>query len=382
MTAGSAVSAAGVSTAGVSSPGAAGEGADALLFDIQSTLPPAAWHAHELLFGYGFAAVAGFLLTAIPNWTGRLPVNGGPLAALAALWLAGRIAVMVSERIGPALSATVDVAFLVALAAVALREIIAGRNWRNLRVMAVVSLLIAGNVTFHLEVAWRGYSTYGVRIGLAAIILLITLVGGRIVPSFTRNWLARRPPGRLPVPFGRFDALCMAVGAVALASWVVAAENNITGVVLVAAGVLHAARLARWAGERTAADRLVLVLHVGYAFVPLGFILAGVAALSSAVPPSAGIHAWGAGAMATMTLAVMTRASLGHTGRPLAATPGTQVIYGLVVAAALLRIIAAFAPSLLLYHAAAFAWIAAFGGFVVSYGPLLIRRAPVWSSRT
>jgi uncharacterized protein involved in response to NO len=350
-------------------------------FLLPTALRPLDWHVHEMIYGYVAAVIAGFLLTAIPNWTGRLPVNGGPLAALAALWLAGRLAILVSESIGPAVAATIDVAFLVALAAVAFREIVAGRNWRNLRVLGVVSLLIAGNVTFHLETVWRGFSEYGVRIGLAAIILLITLVGGRIVPSFTRNWLARRAPGRLPAPFGRFDALCMAVGAVALAGWVALPENIIAGLLLVAAGVLHAARLARWAGERTASDRLVLVLHLGYAFVPLGFVLAGGAAFSSAVPPSAGIHAWGAGAIATMTLAVMTRASLGHTGHPLVATPGTQAIYALVIAAAALRIVAAFEPSLLLYHAAALAWIAAFGGFVVLYGPLLVCRSPGWSGR-
>ncbi|HXF89702.1 MAG TPA: NnrS family protein [Xanthobacteraceae bacterium] len=351
-------------------------------FALPTAVRPHDWHVHEMLYGYVAAVIAGFLLTAIPNWTGRLPVNGTPLAALFALWLGGRLAVMLSAKIGPALAATIDVTFLVALAAVALREIVAGRNWRNLRVLAVIGLLIAGNVTFHLETAWRGYSEYGARIGLAAIIFLITLIGGRIVPSFTRNWLARRPPGRLPAPFGRFDGLCMAVGAVALAGWIAAAEHQVTGLLLVAAGLLHAARLARWAGERTTSDRLVLVLHVGYAFVPLGFLLAGSAVFWSAVPPGAAIHAWGAGAIATMTLAVMTRASLGHTGRPLAATPGTQLIYGLVVAAALLRIVAAFEPSLFLYHAAAFAWIAAFGGFVVSYGPLLIGMQPVWSRRS
>jgi uncharacterized protein involved in response to NO len=335
-----------------------------------------------MLYGYAAAVIAGFLLTAIPNWTGRLPVNGAPLATLFALWLAGRLAVLVSAKIGPPVAATIDVAFLVALAAVAFREIVAGHNWRNLRVLAVVGVLIAGNVMFHVEAAWRGYAQYGARLGLAAIILLIALIGGRIVPSFTRNWLARRPPGRMPAPFGRFDALCIGFGAVGLGAWVAAAEHAITGVLLLTGGVLHAGRLARWAGERTTSDRLVLVLHVGYAFVPLGFLLAGAAVFWSAVPPGAAVHAWGAGAIATMTLAVMTRASLGHTGRPLAATPGTQLIYGLVVAAALLRIVAAFEPSLLLYHAAAFAWIAAFGGFVVSYGPLLIGMQPVWSRRS
>ena len=162
------------------------------------TLPtafiPRDWHVHEMLYGYVPAVVAGFLLTAIPNWTGRLPVSGLPLAALAGLWLAGRIAIAVSAAIGPILAAVIDVAFLATFAAVALREIVAGRNWRNLRVLAVLAVLIGGNVLFHLEAIRDGAADYGIRVGLAGAVGLIMLVGGRIVPSFTRNWLARREP--------------------------------------------------------------------------------------------------------------------------------------------------------------------------------------------
>jgi uncharacterized protein involved in response to NO len=289
---------------------------------------------------------------------------------------------LLSKSIGLAAAAALDVAFLLILITVAAREIVAGRNWRNLRVLAVLGILILGNVTFHLEVVWRGVADYGTRVGLAAIVMLIMLVGGRVVPSFTRNWLMRRNAGRLPTPFGRFDLLSMLVGAAALAAWTVAPNEVAVGVLLLAAGLIHAVRLARWAGERTLADRLVVILHVGYAFIPLGFVLAGLAAIWPIVPASAGIHAWGAGAIGVMMLAVMTRASLGHTGRPLAASPATQAIYLCAVAAAILRIVAAFAPSLVLYHAAALAWLAAFGGFAIVYGPLLIGRPPAWSIRT
>jgi len=351
-------------------------------FALPTAFAPLDWHVHEMLYGYAAAVIAGFLLTAIPNWTGRLPVNGYPLAALAALWLAGRVAILMSTTIGATPAAMIDLAFLVTLAIVAAREIVAGRNWRNLRVLAVLGVLIIGNAIFHLESSWFGSADYGIRTAIAAIVLLITVVGGRVVPSFTRNWLARQGGGRLPTPFGRFDIASMAVGAVALAGWIVAKDNVVVGLLLVLAGLIHAVRLGRWAGDRTGADRLVLILHVGYAFVPVGFVLTGMAALWPAVPASAGIHAWTIGAVGVMTLAVMTRASLGHTGRPLAASPATQAIYLLAIAAAILRIVAAFEPSLILLHLAAAAWVCAFGGFVVIYGPLLIGRQPAWSVQT
>lgn len=339
------------------------------------------WHIHEMLYGYVAAAIAGFLLTAIPNWTGRLPVSGAPLAGLALLWLAGRIAVLLSAEIGGALAAAIDVAFLVTLAVVTGREIFAGKNWRNLRVLVVISVLIVGNVVFHVEVLHGGAADYGIRIGIGAVILLISLIGGRIVPSFTNNWLTRHNPGRLPVAFARFDVVTIVVSALALLAWVAVPSYRATGALLMLAGALQFVRLARWAGDRTLADRLVLVLHLGYFFIPLGFLLIGLSAWTAAVPPSAGIHAWTAGAIGLMTLAVMTRATLGHTGRPLQAGAGTQAIYACAFVAAVLRIVAACIGSTVLLNAAGAAWIAAFAGFVLLYGPLLAMRKPVWSRR-
>ncbi|HEY4983355.1 MAG TPA: NnrS family protein [Pseudolabrys sp.] len=336
------------------------------------------WHIHEMLYGYVAATVAGFLLTAIPNWTGRLPVSGWPLAGLVLLWLAGRAAILLSGTIGGVAAAVVDVSFLVTLAAVAAREIVAGKNWRNLRVLVVLGVLIAGNIVYHAEVLLNGAADYGVRIAIAAVIMLISLIGGRIVPSFTNNWLTRNNPGRLPVPFARFDLAAMAVSAVALLAWIAAPAHLASGALLLIAGILQAVRLARWAGERTVADRLVLVLHVGYAFVPLGFLLIGASTWSDAVPASAGMHAWSAGAFGLMTLAVMTRATLGHTGQPLHAGPVTQAVYGFVLLAAVLRIVAAFAGSMLLLEIAGVAWIAGFACFVLVYGPLLAMRKPAW----
>lgn len=344
---------------------------------IPAAFAPLDWHIHEMLFGYVAAVIAGFLLTAIPNWTGRLPISGAPLAALATLWLAGRIAILASGTLGPALVAAIDLSFLLTLAAVAAREIVAGRNWRNLRVLAILGVFIASNALFHLEAQTYGAGNYGIRLGLAAIIVLIMLIGGRIVPSFTHSWLARQGGGRLPAPFSRFDAVCLGTSALALALWVAWLSGSAVGALLMLAGALHFARLARWAGDRTFADRLVLILHVGYLFVPIGFVLLGAAMLwPASVPSSAGIHAWTVGAIGIMTLAVMTRASLGHTGQRLTATPATQLIYAFALLAAATRIIGAFEPSIALMYVAALAWVAAFAGFCVVYGPLLLSRPP------
>lgn len=331
-----------------------------------------AWHAHEFLFGYVSAVLTGFLLTAIPNWTGRLPLQGMPLLVLVTVWFLGRIAVSTSAWIGWASAAVVDSAFLVLVAGAAAREIAAGRNWRNLRVVAVVAVLALANIAFHLEAHFFGVADYTIRTGLGAIVLLITLVGGRIVPSFTHNWLARADAGRLPASFARFDAATVAVSAAALLLWIVIPATLATAIALFLAGILQAARLARWAGERTYREPLVFILHIAYAFVAVGFWLTGAGALGL-VAESAGIHAWAVGAIGAMTLAVMTRASLGHTGRPLTASATTRAIYVAVVIAALARIAAALLPAWgeLLLDVAALAWAAAFLGFGFSYMPML-----------
>jgi uncharacterized protein involved in response to NO len=341
--------------------------------ELSTAFGPIDWHVHEMLYGYLPAIMAGFLLTAIPNWTGRLPIQGAPLLGLVVVWLAGRLAVTYSASIGWLPAAIVDVAFLVLVVAAAAREIVAGKNWRNLRVIGMVTLLLAGNIAFHLEAHINGAAEYGVRIGIAATMLLIVLIGGRIIPSFTRNWLARENPGRLPAPFARFDVAVIGFTAATLVLWIVQPSAMPTGVALGFAGILHIVRLARWAGDRTWRDRLVLILHVGYAFVPLGFLLTG-AAVFGIGAESAGIHAWTVGAAGTMTLAVMTRASLGHTGRALVASPMTQAVYAAIVIAALARICASLEPiySEPLLQLSVLGWCFAFFGFAASYGPMLL----------
>lgn len=341
---------------------------------IPTVFAPRDWHVHEMLFGYVVAVIAGFLLTAIPNWTGRLPIQGAPLAILFSSWLAGRLVTMFSAFVGWQIALAIDAAFLLLLAAAAAREIIAGRKWNNLKVVGIVALLALTNIAFHIEAHLHGVAEYASRAGVGLVVTLVCIIGGRIVPSFTRNWLARRGPGRLPIPFGRFDAIVMLVSVVAMAGWVFSPSGRSVAAALAVAGLLHLVRLGRWAGYRTFSDRLVLILHVAYAFVPVGFFLTALSALDL-VLPSAGIHAWTGGAIGSMTIAVMTRASLGHTGQALSASPVTQAVYAAVVLAALARICAALDPaySVSLLAIAGVAWAAAFLGFALAYAPLLCR---------
>lgn len=343
--------------------------------ETASSFDPLDWHIHEMLFGYAAAIVTGFLLTAIPNWTGRLPVQGRSLLLLLLLWLGGRFAIFFSADIGWTLAALIDSSYLLAVAAAAGFEIVAGRNWRNLKVLIPVFLLFAANVVFHLEAHFSGTTDISRRLGVAAVIILIMIIGGRIIPSFTRNWLAREKPGRLPVPIGRFDVVTLVVSAVALVAWIVLPDHWASGWALVAAALLNTGRVLRWAGDRAARDPLVLILHVAWLFVPLGLLLTGLAALlPEYVAPVAGFHAFGAGAIGSITLAVMARATLGHTGRPLQAGAGGTIIFIAVVVSAILRVVAAFFPAVQpLLHASATAWIVAFLGYAVMFGPMLLR---------
>jgi uncharacterized protein involved in response to NO len=335
---------------------------------IPTAFAPREWHMHEMLYGFVPAVIAGFLLTAIPNWTGRLPLQGRPLSVLVSVWLIGRLAVLTSAWTGAGWAALADLAFLALVAAAASREIVSGKNWRNLRVVGIVGVLWLGNAVFHAEAILTGAADYGVRIGISALIMLLVLIGGRIIPSFTRNWLARLNPGRMPAAFGRFDMVTLAASAIALVAWPAGPQAVVTAVLLASVALMQAVRLGRLAGDRTWRDRLVLVLHVAYAFIPLGFALNAAAALGW-LPVSAGIHAWMVGAVGLMTLAVMSRASLGHTGRALVASPAVQVAYALLIGAAIARICAAVRPEFAfgLLHVAAAAWVGAFAVFAVAY---------------
>jgi uncharacterized protein involved in response to NO len=347
------------------------------LFSLPSHLDPVSWHAHEFLFGYLGAIMAGFLLTAVPNWTGRLPIVGWRLAALFALWCAGRLAILTSETLPVWLAPSVDIAFPLVLGGLILQEIIAGKNWRNLIVLGLLASFTLGNILFHVEAITAGHAAqgYGLRLGLATAVMMISVIGGRIIPSFTRNWLVSHDrPKRPTPPMQLFDKIVLLASLVILLLWVIAPDITLTAILLLAFGLLHTARLIRWQGHHTLSEPLIWILHVSYAFVPLGAIALATDTLTDGVVHATAQHVWMAGAIAAMTLAVMTRATLGHTGQPLVANKVTIMIYLSLFASIAMRLLSSSFPQLITISG--LFWIAAFAGFAISYGPLLFQPKP------
>ncbi|MFC7498552.1 NnrS family protein [Enterovirga sp. GCM10030262] len=346
---------------------------------LPTAFDPLAWHRHEMLFGYLGAVIAGFLMTAIPNWTGRLPIAGSRLAALAGLWLAARLAVLFSGVVGSAIALALDVGFLLVLAAVCAREVIAAKN-RNFPIVMIILLFAIANAIDHAEALGFVVGTgLGWRAGFALVLMLITVIGGRIIPSFTRNWLSKQGlKTGLPGQPDLFDKLCLAATAIALAGWAIVPDATSVAVLLIAAGAVQAVRLGRWSGHRTLSDPLVLILHVAYAWLSLGLLLLGTSILVPAVPATSGLHALAAGAMASMTLAVMTRATLGHTGRILRADLPTVAIFVLVTLGAAVRVAAPLLPLdyMRSIQLAGLLWGGAFLLFVLAYGPRLVGPRP------
>jgi uncharacterized protein involved in response to NO len=321
------------------------------------------------------AAVAGFLLTAIPNWTGRLPVKGAPLALLAGLWLIGRLACLMSAWMPLWLSVAADLSFTGYLLFVAGREIIAAKHWRGLPMTAPVTVLGIANLLMHLENAGLPVMTgLGWRLGLVGIVILISVIGGRIIPSFTRNWQMKQGGASLPAAHGFVDKLALGTLHPAMLAWAFLPASPVVGLLLIAAGLIQATRLLRWNGWRTLSEPLLLILHLGYGWMAAGIVLLGLPSLTEAVLLPAAVHALTAGAIGVMIAAVMTRASRGHTGNPLTADMPTVAIYALINGAALLRVIAAFGlfPHTLILLSA-LEWCAAFVLFIVCYAPMLLK---------
>ncbi|OYW83561.1 MAG: short-chain dehydrogenase, partial [Asticcacaulis sp. 32-58-5] len=283
-----------------------GAGAGVLRIDVS-------WHAHEMLFGYLGGIIAGFLLTAVPNWTGRLPVTGGRLALLFGLWAFGRVAMLFVDW-NELLAALLDSGFFCVFAAVIWREILTGRNWRNLPIAFMVTLLAAANIAFHL-----GETQVTIRLALGIVLTLVSLIGGRIIPSFTTNWLKKAGMTKISTSFNRLDLIVLVATAGSLLGWSLFPNSVWIGGGLLGSGCLNFWRLSRWRGAATLKEPLVWILHVGYAWLAIGLVLLGMAALGQSasslvvVPIQAGIHALTAGAIGVMSLAVMTRSSLGHT---------------------------------------------------------------------
>lgn len=340
--------------------------------------PPHVWHAHEMVFGFATAAIAGFLLTAVPNWTGALPLGGRPLVVLFSIWLVGRIAMALTAFLPAGLVAVADIAFLPALGFVAARQLFVAPQRKNMVFLALLAVMTAGNVAYHLAIsglAGRLDELAGVRAALLVVVVLIAIIGGRIVPAFTHNYLhLSENPGPMPVRSARLDVAAIVSMILFALLTLLPVDARIVGVAAAASALLNGWRLAGWRGIATTGSPIVLVLHLGYLWIVIGLALWALAALTGLVTEVAALHAFGSGAAGTMILAVMTRAALGHTGRRLVAAPMTVAAYVLVTAAALLRTLG---PVLAPGHynavmlAAGLAWMGAFASFFAVYLPIL-----------
>lgn len=332
------------------------------------------WHGHEMVFGYTAAVVAGFLLTAVRNWTSMDTLRGAPLGALLALWIAGRLAPFAPGTIPDWLIAAVDVAFLPTLAASLAVPLLRSRQWHNLPFVPVLLLLGFANALVHLDVLGvaPGGATTGLYLGVNLIVLLIAIIGGRVIPFFTERALpGARPRIWRPVEW-------ISIGAVAalavLSALPFAAELTLPLAAL--AAIAHAVRLWGWYDRRLWSVPLLWILHTGYAWLVVGLVLEAFAA-AAMVRPQLALHAFTAGAIGVLTLGMMARVALGHTGRPLRAAPPVVVAFILVNVAALLRVFAAWSlPDewyVPLVVVAGVAWAAAFALFVALYAPILTK---------
>jgi uncharacterized protein involved in response to NO len=339
--------------------------------------PAREWHVHEMLFGFLPAVMTGFLLTAIPNWTGRPPVRGIPLLSLFVLWLAGRLLLAMPWSI-PIVAAIVDGAFLVAVAALAWREIVAGGSWGQAPIGVMITLYAGANLLFHV-LALRGTVTdLPERLALALILLLLTLIGGRVTPNFTREFLIQHNRPAISASLSPVDAVAMVLVVVAAVAWIVQPESVAAGGTLVAAGMASLIRLSRWRGWMVWREPLVLILHLGYGWLTLSLLALGGAMFGIGLPAANAMHVLTTGAVGAMTLAIMTRASLGHTGRPKHADSKTVLIYVLVNLGAVLRVVvptpdAPTSLTHLMLVVAAVGWSGAYILFALIYGPFLLR---------
>ena len=342
--------------------------------DLSLRYAPGNWHAHEMVFGFLPAVITGFILTAISNWTGRTPLRGSYLALLLTLWLAGRVMIAV-PWFPPLLSAVVDAAFLVAIAATVWREIVAGDEWSRWPIPALISLYAGANILFHALALHDETTNPAVRMALASVMMLLALIGGRVTPNFTRDFMVQRRIANHPPQFSRIDVLSLLLVAGSAIALTVQPQAVVTGWMLVVAGLANLYRLSRWNGWLTWREPLVLILHLGYGWLVVSLFALGGAVLGRGLSITDATHALTTGAVGVMTLAIMTRASLGHTGRPLHASRLTVVIYLLVNLGAALRVFGPLTdiPTTVVLTLATIGWSGAYVLFAIVYGPYLLR---------
>jgi len=339
-------------------------------------MPPQFWHGHEMIFGFVAAAIAGFMLTAVPSWTGERGFGGAPLIALTGLWVLGRIAFGLTAKLPFAVLAMAELAFLPGVMLLIAPSLFRSRN-RNMRLLVLLLALWTMDAGFLYGVATGDFATSSaaLRGALDLVLILVTVIGGRIVPSFTGNAL-RQCGQAAPIRSRPWieKLLIAAMLAYAIAD-LFAPAGVPTAVIAATAAVLHAWRLSGWRGLRTVSQPIVFILHVAYLWLPIGLALKAASLLGGFGWAAHWQHALGAGAAASMILAVMTRAALGHTGRPLRVHPLTTTAYGLLTMAVIVRVFVTTLPAVNYRDAVLIAgtlWLLAFLLYAVVYLPILV----------
>jgi uncharacterized protein involved in response to NO len=333
------------------------------------------WHGHEMLVGFAMAVIAGFVLTAVATWTDRPPLNGAPLGLLVAAWLIGRGAMLFGGLLPSWLVGLLDLVFPVLLFIFVGREIVGGGSRRNYPIIGITVLMALLNLAYHLGASqlMPGADRLAVYLLIHLILLLITVIAGRIVPNFTANWLRARGQTRLPASVTLIDRTTILLTVITGVAASVAPASVITGVLAFAAAFMHGLRLSRWRGLATTEEPLLFVLHVAYLWLPVGYVLTACSVFGWLFPPTAALHALTMGGVGGMILAVTTRVALAHTGRPLHAARLTVIAYCIFTIAVFVRVLGPLfdSGSLAMIDLSALGWIVTFAIFSWVYWPVL-----------
>lgn len=331
------------------------------------------WHAHELVFGYAGAVIVGFALTAIPNWTSRDTIGGARLGVLFVFWLGSRIgAILLLFGIDARLfTSVIECIFYIQFLFLASNEVIVAKNQRNYKIIGIFAVFVSAAVYTNLvRVELLDGTIVGWRIGLGLLVILIAVIGGRIIPAFTANWMRKNEIVDTPIMFSGFDIICIGALVVTIALFTIQSDSLLLTIMSFLTGTLHFIRLFRWRGWKTYRSPLVAILHISYMWIPIGFLLLG-AANQGFMAEQTAFHAWTVGAVGSMTLAVMCRASLGHAGLALEDHPSLTIVFVAISLAGLVRVSAGFCLDHynILVGASGIAWCFAFMVFLVRFIP-------------
>ena len=335
------------------------------------------WHGHEMVVGFAMAAIAGFVLTAVATWTGRPPLQGNLLGVLVFSWLLGRLAMMATAWMPYWLVASIDTVFPFLLVFLIGREVVGGGSRRNFPVVGIILTLAVLNLLYHLGTLriLPGMDRLALYFLIHMLLLMITVIAGRIIPNFTANWLRARGHERLPASHSLIDGITIVATIATAVSVSLTPLGPVTGILATLAALSHAVRLARWQGLATTSEPLLFVLHVAYLWLPVGYALTALAAFNVVFPTTAALHALTMGAIGNMILAVTSRVALAHTGRSLHAPRLIVIAYAILNFAVIVRVLGPLSSDLYLemIDVSALGWIVTFALFTGVYWRVLTR---------